>query len=122
VKVEKTSLDGVTKVLAGMSEGASFGEMSVLTQGKVSATIRAEKEVETWTVESEYLYKLFKTEPGMRQRFFKSASLKLAAMLRDFGSNKPKEKKKEDEEEEEVEQENKSSSKDKEFVKLFNCQ
>eukprot|EP01114_Cavostelium_apophysatum_P004912 TRINITY_DN1537_c0_g1_i1.p1 TRINITY_DN1537_c0_g1~~TRINITY_DN1537_c0_g1_i1.p1 ORF type:complete len:999 (+),score=317.95 TRINITY_DN1537_c0_g1_i1:43-2997(+) len=91
VRAEKDE-NGKAVVLSRIEEGQMFGEMSVLTQGKTSATIRADSSpCEIFRAEVSFMYHLFQTEPGMQQRFFKRASVALAQKLRELGNaNKPK--------------------------------
>jgi len=73
-----------------MNQGQMFGEMSVLTQGKTSATIKADSICEIFKAEVSFMHKLFQTEPGMQQRFFKRAAVSLAKKLRVLGNPKDK--------------------------------
>lgn len=75
-RVEKNlpNADGVVerKVLAVMGPERMFGEMSVMSRdAKTSASIVADQnDTEVYVIDVAFVYDLFQTEPGLRQRFF----------------------------------------------------
>jgi len=121
VRVEKIEiLNNAKTLIATLGSGAMFGEMSILTRdGKTSASIVADStDVEIYEAEVSFMFRLFQTEPGLRQRFFKNASQKLASKLRQLGNINPNNKEiSKDEEPQKSEQ--LTTSHDKQYSLLF---
>lgn len=94
-----------------------FGEMSVLSSGETSATIRAQSDTEIYKADVAFMRELFNTEPGMRTRFFKKVAIKLAQRLRELGQAKDTLETGEKKFQEEHPQQ--QTTADKEFGKIF---
>jgi len=119
VRVERVE-NGRTVILTTMNPGQMFGEMSVLTQSKTSATIRADASpTEIFVTEVTFMNRLFQTEPGMQQRFYKKSAMVLAKKLRELGSAKDDKKDKQDNKNEQIAAENESQERDKKYRALF---
>ena len=70
-------------VIAGISKGEMFGEMSFLMDDhKTSTTVVAHQEVEVMFIERDMLEKILDENHGLAARFYKTAAITLADRLK----------------------------------------
>jgi uncharacterized repeat protein (TIGR04076 family) len=90
VEVVKPDEDGGEKLLGILSHGECFGEMSLLTGNKTSATIRAREQVCALQITKEDFDGLMARNPVLNRYFSKLLALRLNNMSKQFSDDSKK--------------------------------
>jgi CRP-like cAMP-binding protein len=90
VEVVKPDDDGSEKLLGILSHGECFGEMSLLTGNKTSATIRAREPVRALQITKDDFDALLGRNPVLNRYFSKLLALRLNNMSKQFSEEKHK--------------------------------